>query len=108
MRLRFCVLTLSVATLAACSDARVAQQPVPPVPQVDSSSIDAQGTAHITRVIPLPKTISSQAAEYIARPIPDSAPNQTLAERRARTDAMQLHDSEQNRALYPVNTACSG
>jgi epsilon-lactone hydrolase len=107
MRLRFCVLTLNLATLAACSDARVGQQPVPPVPHGDSSSIDAQGTAHITRVIPLPKTISSQAREYLARPIPDSAPNQTLAERRARTDAMQLHDSEQNRALYPVNIASS-
>jgi epsilon-lactone hydrolase len=107
MRLRFCVLTLYLATLAACSDARVAQQPVPPVPQGDSSSIDAQGTAHITRVIPLPKTISSQAGEYLARLIPDSAPNQTLAERRARTDAMELHDSEQNRALYPVNIASS-
>ena len=107
MRLRFFVLTLSLGTLAACSNGRVAQQPDPSVPQGDSSYIDAQGTAHITRVIPLPKTISPQAGEYLARPRSDSAPKQTLAEKRAQTDAMQLHDSEQNRALYPVNIASS-
>ena len=31
----------------------------------------------------------------------------TLAERRAKTDAMQVRDSAQNRALYPVNIASS-
>ena len=103
MRLRFCVLTLSLATLTACSNGRV----TPSLPQNDSSYIDGQGTAHISRVIPLPKTISPQAREYLARPLPDSTANQSLAEKRARTDAMQLHDSEQNRALYPVNIASS-
>jgi monoterpene epsilon-lactone hydrolase len=107
MKLRFCVLTLSLAAITACSNDRVAQQPASPAPQGDSSFIDAQGTAHITRVIPLPKTISPQAQAYLARPIPDSAANQTLTEKRARTDAMQAHDSEQNRALYPVNIASS-
>jgi epsilon-lactone hydrolase len=111
MRLRFCIFTLSlvalIVALTACSDTRVAQQPVSSIPQGDSSYIDAQGTAHITRVIPLPKTISPQAGVYLARQIPDTAPDQTLAEKRARTDAMQLHDSEQNRALYPVNLATS-
>ncbi len=107
MKPRFWVFTLSLATLAACSNARVAQQPSASIPQKDSSYIDEQGTAHITRVIPLPKTISPQAAEYLARPIPDSGADQTLAERRARTDAGQLRNSEQNRALYPVNIASS-
>ena len=108
MKLRFCVFTLSLATLGAGADSKVAaQQHAPAVPQGDSSYIDAQGTAHITRVIPLPKTISPEAREYLARPITDNAPNQTLAERRAQTDAMQLRDSEQNRALYPVNIASS-
>jgi epsilon-lactone hydrolase len=107
MRFLHCVLTLSLGTLAACSNGRVAQQPGPPVPQGDSSYIDAQGTAHITRVIPLPKTISPQAGEYLARPKSDSAPKQTLAEKRAQTDAMQLRDSEANRAIYPVNITSS-
>ena len=107
MRLHLYVLTLGLGTLAACSNGRVAQQASPSAPTGDSSYIDAQGTAHITRVIPLPKTISPEAREYLARPRSDSAPKQSLAEKRAQTDAMQLHDSEQNRALYPVNIASS-
>jgi epsilon-lactone hydrolase len=107
MRLHLCALTLGLGTLAACSNGRVAQQAGPSAPTGDSSYIDAQGTAHITRVIPLPKTVSQEAREYLARPLADSAPKQSVAERRARTDAMQLHDSEQNRALYPVNIASS-
>jgi acetyl esterase/lipase len=107
MRLYLFVLTLTLGTLAACSDGRVAQQAAPSVPTGDSSYIDAQGTAHITRVIPLPKTISPQAAQYLARPLSDSAPKQSLAEKRARTDAMQLRDSAENRVLYPVNIASS-
>jgi monoterpene epsilon-lactone hydrolase len=107
MRLRFCLFILSLAILAAGSDASVAEQAAPSIPPGDSSYIDAQGTAHITRVIPLPRTISAEAGEYLARPIANAGPNETLAAKRARTDAMQLHDAEQNRALYPVNIASS-
>ena len=106
MRLRFCALTLSLATLAY-PPAGLTQQSVSAEPQEDSSYIDAQGAARITRVIPLPKTISPQAQKYLARPVANPGPNETLAERRARTDAMQLHDSKENRALYPVNITSS-
>jgi len=107
MRLRFCALTFGVATLAAYPHAGSAQQADPSAPQEDSSYIDAQGTARITRVIPLPETVSPQAQKYLARPVANPEPNETLAEKRARTDAMQLHDSKENRALYPVNIASS-
>jgi epsilon-lactone hydrolase len=105
MKVRFCALTLGLATLAA--NAGLAQQSSPSAPHGDSNYIDAQGTARITRVIPSPKTISPQAQEYLARPVANPGPNETLAARRARTDAMQLHDSEENRVLYPVNIASS-
>jgi epsilon-lactone hydrolase len=107
MRLRFCALTFGLAALAAYPRAGSAQQAEPPAPQEDSSYIDAQGTARITRVIPLPETISPEAQEYLARPVANPGPNETLAEKRARTDAMQLHDAKQNRALYPVNITSS-
>jgi acetyl esterase/lipase len=107
MRLRFCALTFSLAILAANPYAGLAQQSVSSATQEDSSHIDAQGTARVTRVIPLPKTISPQAQKYLARPPANSAPDETLADKRARTDAMQLHDAKENRALYPVNIASS-
>lgn len=75
--------------LAAASLA--AQQPAPTTaataPNADTSYIDAQGTAHVTRVVPLPATISPEARESLGRPVPDQGPPESLAERRAHTDA---------------------
>ena len=55
--------------------------------QKDSSYIDADGTAHITRVVPLPATISPEAQKGLAHQASDAKPNQTLEQRRAETDA---------------------
>jgi acetyl esterase/lipase len=69
----------------------MAQQQAPTTaataPNADTSYIDAQGTAHVTRVVPVPKTISAEAQESLARRVPDQEPPQSLAERRAHTDA---------------------
>ncbi len=71
--------------------ALAAQQPAPTAasqaPNSDTSYIDAQGTAHITRVVPVPATISPEAEQWLGQPAPDQAPPESLAERRARTDA---------------------
>jgi monoterpene epsilon-lactone hydrolase len=56
-------------------------------PTRDTSYIDAQGTAHVTRVVPVPKTISAEAQRRLSRPEPDQGPPQSLAERRKGTDA---------------------
>jgi epsilon-lactone hydrolase len=76
---------------ALSAAALVAQQPAPTTaataPNSDTSYIDAQGTAHVTRVVPLPETISPQARQSLGRQIPDQGPPESLAERRAHTDA---------------------
>lgn len=68
-----------------------AQQPAPTTaaqaPNSDTSYIDAQGAAHVTRVVPVPATISAEAQKMLSRAVPDQAPSESLAERRARTDA---------------------
>jgi len=56
-------------------------------PTRDTSYIDEKGTAHVTRVVPLPQTISSQAQLILGRAEPDQGPPQPLAERRTLTDA---------------------
>lgn len=73
--------------------------------QTDSSVIDAQGTAHITRIIPVPKTISPEAQRTLARPQSDAARPQTLEERRAGTDAWQARAGKISESLYPVHVA---
>ncbi|MFY9855767.1 MAG: alpha/beta hydrolase fold domain-containing protein [Terracidiphilus sp.] len=78
------------------SSALVAQQPVPQpttaaeAPTHDTSYIDAQGTAHVTRVVPIPATISAEAQHSLARAEPDQGPPEPLAQRRSRTDAWAL------------------
>ena len=78
-----------------------AQQAAPAV-ATDTCTVDANGTAHVTRVIPVPKTISVEAQKFISRPGP-SGPEPTLAQRRALTDAFRKGRSEEARKLYPVD-----
>jgi epsilon-lactone hydrolase len=56
-------------------------------PTRDTSYIDAQGTAHVTRIVPVPKTISPEAQRSLSRQVPDQGPPQSLDERRKGTDA---------------------
>src|ERR1700761_1478460 len=97
MTARYVVLTLGL--LAGC--ARQSTQ----VPQTDTASVDKQGNIYVTRVIPMPQTISPEAQQYLLHPVSHPGPNATLAEVRAATDAMQAHDSAANRARYPVHIA---
>jgi monoterpene epsilon-lactone hydrolase len=71
-------------------------------PQPDSSVIDSEGTAHITRVIPVPTTVSREAQKVLARQESDAARPTTLSERRAGTDKWQAGAGEESRKLYPV------
>lgn len=52
----------------------------------DTSYIDANGTAHVTRVIPVPQDLSPEARAFISHRVPDEAPPQSLAERRKHLD----------------------
>jgi epsilon-lactone hydrolase len=73
--------------------------------QKDSATFDADGTAHITRVVPMPTTISPEAQKWLAslaQP-PRRLGPETLAERRARTDIWRAQDSAEARKIYPVN-----
>ncbi len=75
------------------SAALAAQQPAPQpttaaeAPNRDTSYIDANGTAYVTRVVPEPAAISPEAQSVLGRAIPDQGPAEALPERRARTDA---------------------
>jgi epsilon-lactone hydrolase len=80
-------LLAAVATLSA-------QQPTAPKPTTaaeapnrDASYIDAQGTAHVTRVVPVPEDLSPEARKSLSRQEPDQGPPQSLADRRKGTDA---------------------
>ena len=71
----------------------------------DTSYIDAQGAAHVTRVVPLPQTISDEARRYLARQISDQAVSEPLADRRSHTDALAQSQAEGWKKLCAVNMA---
>ncbi len=72
-------------------------------PDTDSSFIDADGTAHVTRVVPIPDTISPEAKKVLARRTSDAPQPDDLAKRRSGTDAWQNRAGDRSRTLYPVN-----
>lgn len=93
-----CLFRYSALSVFVASAVLVAQQPAnvlrpttaAEAPMSDTSFIDAQGTAHVTRVIPVPGTISPEAQKALSGAEPDQGPPQSLAERRAGTDAWAI------------------
>ena len=80
----------------------LAAQSTPATPQ-DSATFDPDGTAHITRVVPMPATISPEAQQWLASLTQNKGGQQTLAERRARTDEWRKFGSGEARKYYPAN-----
>ncbi len=70
-------------------------------PQRDTSFIDSEGRAHITRVIPVPQYLSRQSRYWLSQPVPDSDPHESLDARRAHTDAWAVTARDAWFALYP-------
>jgi monoterpene epsilon-lactone hydrolase len=102
-----CKPSLHIFILVLATVALAAQQPAPQpttaaqAPNRDSSYIDAQGTAHITRVVPVPSDLSPEAQKSISRMVPDEAPPEPLAERRSRMDASGVRQKEAWSKLCP-------
>ncbi len=75
------------------------------------STITPDGTAHVTRVVPVPKTVSPAAQRMLAQPVTDDATPVPLSERRRTTDAWQTQAGESFRLHYNVvveNTTMAG
>jgi monoterpene epsilon-lactone hydrolase len=73
-----------------------------PAAQQDSATFDPDGTARITRVVPMPSTISPEAQKWLASLTQKKSGPETLAERRTRTDIWRAQDSAEARKIYPV------
>jgi acetyl esterase/lipase len=90
----FFVLLIIPIALASCSK-------IPPAG--DSAVFDPDGTAHITRTIPMPSTISPEAQKWLDSLAHENYSEQPLAERRAATDKWRAMDSAEAKKLFPVN-----
>jgi acetyl esterase/lipase len=68
----------------------------------DTSYIDADGTAHVTRVVPVPRDLSPQAQAFISRRVPDEGPEESLAARRKHLDEWQVRSRAEWSKICPV------
>ena len=105
MRPSGALLLLTAATVLS------AQQPTPTTastaPNRDTSYIDENGAAHITRIVPLPENVSPEAQKALSRRVPDTAHAEPLAQRRARVVENATHASDAWRKICAVNLADS-
>jgi acetyl esterase/lipase len=90
------LLVLSI-TATATLPAQTPAEPIPPTTAEtaatrDTSYIDGQGTAHITRIVPIPADLSPEARSFLLRSLPDQGPIPTVEASRAR-----LNDLERDR-----------
>jgi epsilon-lactone hydrolase len=92
-----------LALIAAIALASTLAAQSTPAAQQDTATFDADGTAHITRVVPIPATISPDAQHWLASLTQSKGGQQTLAERRARTDEWRKFGSGEARKYYPAN-----
>ena len=72
----------------------------------DASTMDKDGTAHISRVVPIPKTISPEAQTLLATPFPPLPRDLSLdviKQLRVQSDAVQKQFGEDELKVYPVN-----
>ena len=77
----------------------------------NSSYIEPNGTAHITRVVPVPQDLSPEAQKFISQGGPDEAPPEPLASRRARMDQWGIRANAEWSKLCPnkiENTTLAG
>lgn len=98
MRL-FAALLLLSSSIAFPQQGTTAAQ----APNTDTSFIDADGTAHVTRVIRVPPDLSPEAKASMARSVSDALRPQKLEERRHGTDVWQNHAGDISEHLYPVH-----
>ncbi len=75
-------------------------------PPANTSFIDDQGQTHITRVVPVPATVSPEAQAKLAKPSPSIlSSGASIAEQREKIDARQQRDAAACLQLFPADVA---
>jgi acetyl esterase/lipase len=105
MKHRFCAVFVGLFTLIAFTQPVLAQQSAAQsLPREDSSYIDEEGTAYITRIVSVPQTISPEAQRSLARQATPSASHEAPSQpRKPQPVQIRQMSSDETRAVYPAN-----
>ena len=92
---------------APAAHAQVEQQPTTQAeaPTRDTTYIAPDGTAYITRVIPVPTTVSPDARKQLARQRPDNFKQSNLSADRAAVDKARENNGKAALEKYPARVA---
>ena len=71
--------------------------------QSDTNFTAPDGTSYVTRVVPVPATVSPEAQRMLAKVWPDDATPQSLADRRRGTDTWQASAGRGFEGIYAVD-----
>ena len=99
VKIRFISVVLAISTALAA-------QSIPPTSAStaatkDTSYIDPQGTAYVTRVVPVPPDLSPEARKSLIRILPDQGPPESLEHRRAQMEVSPRLELEVPAVLGP-------
>ena len=104
MKLRFCAAFVGFFTFIPFNHPVLAQQAgAPSAAREESSYIDEEGTAYITRIIPVPTTISPEAQKSLARQATPAASHEASQPKKPQPVQTRQMSSDATRALYPAN-----
>ncbi len=99
--MRSIVVSLLFATLSFTASGQTSMP-------ANSSTIGPDGTAYVTRIVPVPKTVSPEAQKWLATQVSDKAgPEPSIADQRRGVDAWQAGAGEAFRKMYPVEVKAS-
>jgi len=97
-------LVCGVVSLSLWSCSFIGKTPETPAPvALDAATFDADGTAHITRVVPMPGTLSPEAQKWLESLNHLKYGPETLAERRAGLEKWLAVGSADAKKHFPVN-----
>jgi epsilon-lactone hydrolase len=104
MKLRIRVLSMCFSALIALTPPVLAQQAATQPPaREESSYIDEDGTAYVTRIVPVPQTISPEAQKSLARQATHSQSHDAPPPEKPKPVQTKQMSSDATRAVYPAN-----
>jgi epsilon-lactone hydrolase len=108
MKHRFTCLAIVFSALIAFAQPVPAQQPaMQPPAREESSYIAEDGTAYITRIVPVPQTISPEAQKSLAQQATRAASNEAPPAEKPKPVQTRQILSDMTRAVYPANVEFS-
>ena len=91
--MRIALITFALALTAAAQ-----QKP----PQSNTAVVDPDGTTRVTRVVPVPGTLSAEAKKYVSRPYSDHEPAVTTEKNRENASNWQEQLAKDMQPMYPT------